>query len=241
LIEKPSVQRYLLDRLSKAMGYELTVSPIELTLWGGIGISAKNLKARSLTRPESFEAAEVRVFLRAGELVMGRMIPSKIFLLEPKIDMALRKGEGPSRMDTSTVLKDLLVERLSGYRSVILKKAQICIRNAPFELKDFHFYAQQGNGHAPRFKIRSKGLVFYKGESASFTLEGAMTQEESTRSNRDFHADLSIKTGPFPLTWIPWPSEFSANKGHARADITFQGLLSGPVSAEGKIVAQDMA
>ncbi|MCP4668284.1 MAG: hypothetical protein GY849_18225, partial [Deltaproteobacteria bacterium] len=47
--------------------------------------------------------------------------------------------------------------------------------------------------------------------------------------------------GPFPLIWIPWPSEFSANKGHARADITFQGLLSGPVSAEGKIVAQDMA
>jgi len=145
LIEKPSVQRFLLSQLSKSIGYKLTVARVELTLWGGIGINARDLKATSFERSESFEASRVRVVLHTGELVMGRVIPSKIHLFQPKIDMAVKEAKGRSNVETGPVLKELIIERLSKYRTVTLEKAHIRIRNFPFELKDLYFFAQQGN------------------------------------------------------------------------------------------------
>jgi hypothetical protein len=76
LLQNQTVQGYLLGRLSNAIGYELSTGTMQVSLWGGIGITAHELEARSLSRPEKIVAARIRVTLDTGELLRGRIVPT---------------------------------------------------------------------------------------------------------------------------------------------------------------------
>ncbi|RLC27659.1 MAG: hypothetical protein DRH32_10000, partial [Deltaproteobacteria bacterium] len=67
LVQRPSVQQFLLVELSKATGYELRTGVIKINFWRGIGLSADNFEARSRSGAESIVASKVRVTLDAGE------------------------------------------------------------------------------------------------------------------------------------------------------------------------------
>ena len=97
LIQSPSVQRYLLGEVSKAIKYDLSAGQIEISLWGGIGITAHNFKARSRVGPEIIVASRVNVTLDAGKLIEGRVVPTRIFLFRPRVEFAFEKGWDASR------------------------------------------------------------------------------------------------------------------------------------------------
>ena len=47
LITKPDVQRFIIERISDATGFDIRTGEIKLNLWRGIGIFVNELEAKS--------------------------------------------------------------------------------------------------------------------------------------------------------------------------------------------------
>ena len=238
LIQKPSVQQYLLDQLAESTGFELRTGKIEISLWGGIGITAQNLEARSRFAPESITASRITVFLDTRELIKGRIVPTRMSLFRPRIEMALEKDWVFSKPGEVSGLKKMILRRLAGLPAVSMKQARVCIENFPFELEDIIFSASQISKDPVRFDVRLEGQFAHKGEKAPFALHGNITHD--AKAKKDPFADITLKAKEIPLTWIPWPAYLPVEKGKAEANIRIMGALDGPISAEGNVTTEDL-
>ena len=237
LIQSPSVQRYLIDHLSEVTGYELHVGKVDVIIWRGIGISAYDVEAKSRIWPESIVASHIRIILDVKELIRGRIVPTKIFLFRPRIELAIKKGLKPSKPGEVSGLKEMLVPMLAGFGSAYMEEAHICIKNFPFELEDLYLNISQQTKDPIRIQGILKGKVAYRNERIAFTLRGTITQDVNQQSNPI--VDLKLKTGKVPLAWITWFKSLSVEEGSAEANINIKGVIGGPVSAEGNIIAKD--
>ena len=237
LIQKPSVQQYLLDQLVESTGFELRAGKIEISLWGGIGITAQDLEAKSRFEPESITASRITVFLDMRELIKGRIVPTRMSLFRPRIEMALEKDWVFSKPGEVSGLKKMILRRLAGLPAVSMKQARVCIENFPFELEDIIFSASQKDEDPTSFDVRLEGKVAHKGQKVPFTLRGNISSD--TAANSDPFADVTVKAKDVPLIWIPWPDYLPCNKGKADFDVKLVGALDGTLSATGKIATED--
>ncbi|GAJ04032.1 unnamed protein product, partial [marine sediment metagenome] len=230
--------RYLLGELSKAIKYELNTGDIEISLWDGIGITAHNFKARSRVGPESIAASRVRVTLDAGELIRGRVVPTRIFLFRPQVEFAFEKGWGASKPGQVSDIKAMLLQRLAGFPAVSAEDARVCIKGVPFKFDHLYSNVSQMKGDPQKFQGSLRGRFVYKKEKIPFTMRGTIGQD--AKGENEPFADVKIKTGKVPLTWIPSFESLPVKDGHAKVHIKLKGSLDGPVSAEGEIIADDL-
>jgi hypothetical protein len=237
LINRPSVQQYLLGQLAESTGFELSTGKIDISLWGGIGISAHDLEAKSRFEPESIKATRVKIFLDTRELIKGRIVPTRMSLLRPRIKMTLEEDWIFSRPGEASGLKKMILRRLSGLSAVSMKQAKVCIENLPFELEDIIFSASQKKREPTSFDVRLEGKVAFKGEKAPFKLRGNISRDAEAKN--DPFTDVTVKANNIPLTWIPWPDYLPVDKGRADIDIRIAGALDGTMSAAGKIATDD--
>ncbi len=238
LIQRPSVQQYLLTRVSEVIGFDLHAGKIEISLWGGIGISAHDLEAKSRLDPERITASRVRIGFDAGELLKGRIIPTRMFLFQPRIDLVTEKVWSPSRPGDVSAVKNMLLRRLTGLSAVSMKQAHISIKGLPFELEDANFSASRKSIDPIRFDVSLKGKFGYKKEKVPFILQGKISQD--IKAKVDPFAEMMLNASDIPLAWIPWPAYLPVEKGHATARIKFSGTPDGPVSAEGRLIVNDL-
>ena len=238
LIQNPSVQRYLLGEVSKAIKYDLSAGQIEISLWDGIGITAHNFKARSKVGRENIVASRVIVTLDAGELIKGRVVPTRLFLFRPRVEFAFEKDWGSSKPGQVSDLKVMLLQRLAGFPSVSADDARICIKGVPFEIEHLYSDVSQVKVDPRRLRVSLRGKFVYKKEEIPFTMRGTIGQD-GKGENEPF-ADVTIKTDKVPLTWIPSLESLPVKVGHAKVNIRLKGSLDGPVSAEGEIIADGL-
>ena len=237
LIHRPSVQQYLLDQLAESTGFDISTGTIDISLWGGIGISAHDLEATSRFEPESIKASRVRIFLDARELVKGRIVPTKMSLVRPRIKMALGQDWVSAEPGEASGLKKMILHRLSGLPAVSMKQAKVCIENLPFELEDIIFSASQKRKDPTSFDLRLEGKLAYKGEKARFKLHGNISR--GAEEKNDPFANIVVKAKAVPLNWIPWPDYLPVDKGQADVDVRIAGTLDSTLSAAGKITTDD--
>ena len=138
LIQKPSIQTFLLDELSDATGYELRMGGIKITFWRGIGLSADNFEARARSGGESIVASKVRVTLDAGELLNKRIVPTKILLLEPEIDISMKKDWSSAGKTDDSVLRRVFSENLAKIAFISMRKARISFGDFPLAINDIY-------------------------------------------------------------------------------------------------------
>jgi len=238
LIQQPSIQQFLLAELCKATGCKLSTGEIKISFWRGIGLSADNFEARSHSGTESIVASKVRVTLDARELLNKRIVPTKIFLFQPEIELALKKDWRPAVPGDYSVLWRILAERLAKLAFISMKKARISIRDFPFALDEVYSDVFQKNGETQSFVLNIRGNVEFKEEEIPFTIKGTVAR--GSNKNGDLPFEMGLKTGNVPLKWIPCPDSMPVKGGHAQADINIKGTLDGPVSTEGKIMVGDL-
>ncbi len=238
LIQKPSIQQLLMAELSKATGYELRTGEIKISFWRGIGLSADSFEARSPSGTESIVASKIRVTLDAGELLNKRIVPTKISLQEPEIDLSIKMDGSSAGESGDSVLRHIFSENLAKLAFVSMKKARVSIRDFPFELNNVTSDVIQKNGEIKSFDVNIRGNVEFKKEEVSFAIKGTVTRDSNENGGLFFETEL--KTGHVPLKWIPCPDSMPVKGGHARADVSIQGTLEGPLSTEGKIVFDDL-
>jgi len=236
LVQHPTVQRYLLVQLSKTSGYNFTAEKLKLSFQDGIGFSALGLVAKSPVKPESIEASRLHVTFVFSQLIKGRIVPSRIFILRPRVKLARGKDHNILKLFYISVFKKMIAASLSGFHSVSIKQASINVRGFPFELEDVDFDAYPKSSDSAELQLSLVGKIVSNNEGAPFTLLGIIHADEKVGG--DLSVDMTLKTGKFPLAWVPLPASLSIREGFGDADINFKAKLEGPVSAEGKIAAE---
>jgi hypothetical protein len=252
LIQKPSIQRYLLRQLSDAIGYEVQAGKIELSFREGVGISAPDLEARSKTGPENIAASRLTATLDAGELIRGRIVPTRISLYQPKMELPAvgsreRCESGPSSTQRSGPLSNLDYVRI--FRKILdqiplefpsfsLKDARVSINNLPYTLEDLNVDLSPDGKDPSRILVQLKGNICHGGGKVPFTLYGSISQ--GMKLQDAFLGELKLETGQVPLDWVPWPRCLPVKKGNVKLKMDIKGGIEGPVSVDGRVTATNL-
>lgn len=232
LLQKPSVQRRLVGYLSDSLEYDLAVETIQVSLIGGIGINADHLVARSRTGPGTITASKVRLAFDVIGLLKGQMVPSRIYLSHPTVDVDIKEKASPGLDRSVPPLTKALFKKFAQLDSVVLEKAQLRVKDFPYRLEELHARVVREKKHLKRLRVHAHGKVgFHKGKIA-FRSQGAIAQDPD---KDDPFAEIMVETEEIPLSWVSWPDSVPALDGTAGARITFRRFTDGALSAEGEI------
>ena len=238
LLQNQTVQAYLLGRFSNVIGYELTTGTMNVSLWGGIGVTAHDLEAKSLTGPEKIFAARIKITLDTGKLLKGRIVPTRVFLFRPHIELAAEKDRKPHRAGQAEYIKEIFSNRLISLSAVSMEKGRISLKDIPFELSNLNLSVSRENDDPFTHYVDLRGRLGFGNKNVSLSLRGTITHDRE----KDAYpfANVTVKTGNIPFTWVPWPPNMKVEKGAGELIIGLKGRLGGPVSAKGKISSQDL-
>ena len=233
LIQKPSVQAYLVDRLSDITGYHIRTRKIELNLWRGVGVLVHGLEASIKDGPESITASRVRIILDPKQLLKRRIVPVSIYLYEPLIELAMvdiKKSPADEAVP--------LLFRAPDVRSVSIEKGHILFKNRNYDLEDLFLQVQKRKLEPSKLLVSSRGNVSFKGQKIPFNVRGTAFQEGDGK--RFPYADLTVETGRIPLAWLPWPSYLPVKEGDFMFRGKVEGDVEGPLSVEGDITVRSL-
>jgi len=141
ILQRPSFQKLVIERISDATGFDINTSEIDLNLWRGIGISVYGLEARSREGFEKVIASRVKISLDAGQLVRGRIVPARIYLYKPKIELDIPGEFGVSGEGAAPITLNPRLFWIPGIKSIIVDKGYLGIKNMPFFLHDLNLDA----------------------------------------------------------------------------------------------------
>ena len=237
LVQNPSVQNYLLEQLGETIGYKFTAKKIDVWLWRGIGFDAHDLVAKSLVGNNRFEAPKLRVLLDIVELIQGRILPARIFVSRPRIELAMKKGKSPSEgFDNLILIKKMTAGGLPSLRYYSVEQGHAHIEGFPFEMKQADFNAYPEKGTPGKVTVKMRGRAVSGKIEVPFSLQGAVFSDG--KSARNLSAEMTLKAGKFPLSWIPWPATLPFSEGAGDVDIKLKLAHEGSVSAEGKVICR---
>ena len=203
ILQRPSFQKLVIERISDATGYDINTSEIDLSLWRGIGISVYGLEARSREGFEKVIASKVNISLNAGQLLRGRIVPARIYLYKPKIELDIPEELGALREGASPFILNPLHFWIPGIKSIIVDQGYFGMKDMPFSLHDLNLDAHPKSPGATTLRLKSAGKIVGKGKSVSFGLEGTLSQKKD--EPRIPYAEMALQFDKVPMTWIPWP------------------------------------
>ncbi|MFC1884261.1 AsmA-like C-terminal domain-containing protein [Thermodesulfobacteriota bacterium] len=232
LLQRPSVQQYLLGRLSGALDYEITSGKISLYLWGRIGLQAQDFKARSQIGDESIEAARVTLFFDPVQLIRGRLVPIGASLIRPKIELDPETfssfGSKKSKEKGNSFFKSLFA-----FPSFFVDQATLRIKGQPYWLNGFYFevFKRNENREESRLVVVFRGNVAKNHEEVFLKGRGVLEQAEGKAPT----GNMTLEMKDFPLKWIPFPEEIIIDKGSASALVNLKGTPEGIIQSQGRI------
>jgi hypothetical protein len=221
LVQKPSVQKAVLDRLSGLTGYQITLDSLELYMWNGLGIKASNFEARQKEGFGTVRASEAVIFVDALQLLKGRVVPRSLHVSRPVIDLAPPEESG-----------SFPIVVLPGLDTLTTEKGSLFIRHFPIRFVNLNLEMKKAEAGA--LNVRCQGEARFRKESAPFRFQGVITQEQ--KREKAFYADLSLETGKMPLGWIPFPEELPVKKGTCEAKLRIEAKSNEAAKVNGKIL-----
>jgi hypothetical protein len=119
-----------------------------------------------------------------------------------------------------------------------MEKGQVSLENIPFKLVDLNLSVSKESDDPSVHHVDFRGKVGFRKENVSLSLRGTITHDREKDANP--FANVTLKTGKIPLTWVSWPPFLRVEKGHAEVIVGIKGRLGSPVSAKGKISSRDL-
>ncbi|MDQ1335989.1 MAG: AsmA 2 protein [Thermodesulfobacteriota bacterium] len=236
LIQKPSVQDYLLQRLSEAVGYEIHANRIQLIFWKGVGIQARDFEVRTPGDVKAIAASRIRITLSLPELVRGRIVPTGLALEEPQIELDVGDGRWfSSSGGDNAFFGESPLKALAGFPSVTLERAQIALRGTPFVSRALFVRLSRRSRDPATFDVILNGKVDYRGAEVPLSARGHIAWDAISGPS----AHVEVKAHGIPLSHIQLP-DLPVKKGTADMDVTASGSLNAGISAKGKIIINDL-
>ncbi|MFC1531931.1 AsmA-like C-terminal domain-containing protein [Thermodesulfobacteriota bacterium] len=233
LIQRPSVQEYLINRVSDVIEFDIRTGEIELNVWQGIGILIHDFEAISRHGNGSVTASRVRIILDTGELIGGHIVPSSIHLFQPRIVLALKDKFNLMADRNGAGLSGFPVFWIPGIQAILIEQGHIDFVDRSLNLDDFYLNAQQTSPIPLSLKIRSSGKMGFRGIKVPFDLNGIILQPPG--DNVSTFVDVMLKTGKVPLNWIPWPESIQVKQGDFETILKIDGNPAEQISVNGEI------
>jgi hypothetical protein len=221
LVQKPAVQKALLDRLSEMTGYRISIETIELYMWNGLGIRAYDFEAHQKEGFGSIRASEAIIFADAYQLLRGRLVPKSLHMHRPVIDLSPSEGPGPFALVALPTLD-----------SLTMNKGSLFIRHFPIRLVNLNFEMKKAD--AGTLNVKGQGEARLRRESTPFRLQGVITQDQ--KEGKGPSVDFSLETGKMPLGWIPFPEELPVRSGRCEAQLRVEATNETAAKVSGKIL-----
>ena len=231
LIQKPSVQRYLMAQISRATDYDIRTGRIELSFWRGLGLTARNVKAKSWEGDGEIEASKVTLVLDGGQLWRGRLVPSHLVITKPKIQIPTPETGGGSPQQQADALRKMLARMLTKLRTVALREARFEMAGLPLSFHDLTFDLSKENGDPHALRIYVSGKTSFREREVPFTLAGKVVQDADGEAGPYF--ELDFKSDGIPVTWAGRPQGLNIIKGRMVVDAQVRGTPEGPIFAKG--------
>jgi len=232
------VRRPLLSHLSDAYNCELRTDRLELSLWEGIGIRAINVEARSREGSDNIVASKMKVELDIKALLSGRIVPTRIDLFEPVIELTVKTGPHASESERASSIEDRIMQGWATLPPISLRHARLVLKDLSCAFEDLFLTVSHDRTHLGTFDVKARGKARFRQDTAPFTLDGTLSQDTETRHK--VFAEITLKSVRVPLAWIPWPSTLPLEQGHAGIDVKVSGPRDGAFSIAGKFAIDDM-
>ncbi|MFH1488224.1 MAG: AsmA-like C-terminal region-containing protein [Pseudomonadota bacterium] len=234
LVQQPSVQAYLIERLSESIGVPIHTRKIDLSFWRGLGITVQGLKVES--KEGKVSAARARVVLDARALLRGQMMPVGLELSKFAIDWE-GKAEDCLPLSGGGPLKAPPLFWIPGLKTVLLEDGQVRFQGKCFDLDDFSCELRRKRGKGPvTLMLSSSGKLGFKGERVPFGLRGTVSLPDGGQGTPLL--DIGLKAEGIPLIWIPWPEEVPFKKGKTHVDLGVKGVLGGKLAVNGSVTVE---
>ncbi|MCG6881939.1 MAG: AsmA-like C-terminal region-containing protein, partial [Deltaproteobacteria bacterium] len=232
IIHTEPFQRYLLEQLSQATGYELRAEKITLSFAGGIGIRARNFRVYTSEGHEKAGAARIRMDFSLRDLLRGRMFPEKLAIIEPNIHLAARKDRGLSVQGKGPVLEKSYVRLLAAFPLVSLENATVTMEPAGFTLKDLNVQLTRKSKEPVVLRGTSVGTAFYQGTTAPFSASGLLMEDPENGLSIDGRCNIKEML----LTRLLLPEALTVKNGTVGINAEVKGSLDGILSIDGKLI-----
>ena len=232
-IRKPDVQRFIIERISDATGFDIHTKTIKLSLSHGIGIFIDGLEARAKEGSENIVASKMIIVLDAGQLLKGNIVPMRLYLFQPKIELAVEAGKLSLKTEQGLSEGTLPSFQIPGIQSVVVEGGFVRISNVPFHLEDFYLNVEQRSPGSEALTLSGQGKIGYRKQNVPFELKGTLFQY--AEEQKPPYAELTIETGKVPTTWLTWPDSMPVTAGTFEARLNMSGNLVGPVSVGGHL------
>ncbi len=233
LIQRPSVQKYLVQRISNFIGIDIRTGEIEVNLLGGIGILVHDFEARSRHGNDSITSARVRIILDGTELIKGRIVPKGISLIQPKIEMYIRDKTEPRTDQKGAEAGKSPLLWVPGIRSIQVEQGRMVFTGRSFYLDDVNLKARETGQYPLTLSLNSTGKVGFRDRKVPFDVSGVVLLPAETM--RAPTVDLLLNTGKAPLNWIPWPRSILVEQGSFKASLKIEGTLNETTTVSGQI------
>ncbi len=231
LIEKQSVQAYLLKEISSSTGYALHSGRIDLALWRGLGLSVHDLSMRSPDGSGKMTVARLDLKLQVKELLKGRFVPSEIQLAAPRIQWSNPAGAETAATPSAPFFDKKLLQNLAGMPPVRLENASVCVQGFPVELENLSAEINPAEKTADPFRATLKGTAVWNGNEIPFTARIGV----ACKPGRDAFINVDMKTADLPLSFFTWPGTVPVEGGTMKMAITAQGNPTKSMTAQGQL------
>ncbi|MDB9822748.1 AsmA-like C-terminal region-containing protein [Deltaproteobacteria bacterium] len=233
LVQRPSVQKALIGRLSHAIEYDIQTGEIELNIWRGIGVLVNDFDARSRDGNVSFSASRVRVILDTRELISGRVVPSSLQLFKPKIEIVLKEGLPLSAGSEAFGSKGFPFFRIQGIKSILIEQGQVNFEGRSFHMEEFFLNSRQTSPAPLTLMLKSHGTIGFKEKKIPFELNGIILPPSIEGISPS--VDIMVRTGKAPLSWIPLPASLPIKGGDFETRLKIEGNLNEQTRVNGSI------
>jgi hypothetical protein len=232
LVQKPSVQGLLLDRLSELTGYKISLDGIELYVWKGFGIRAHDFQADQKQGFGRIRASQAIIFVDALQLVRGRVVPKRLHVERPIIDLAAPEDSSGEEDKIEERLLSLVL--LPGLDSITMYKGSLFINHFPLRFVNLNLEMRKAEAMASN--VRCQGEARLGRESTPFHFQGVITQDQKEKKRPS--VDLIFAAGKMPLRWIPFPEEVPVRTGLCEAQLRIVAGSNKAARVSGKILVE---
>ena len=236
LIQRPSVQHYLLEQISKVVGFEIDSGPVEFSFWEGIGISARDFEVKFPGGDNKISAAGIMFNLDLRELIRGNILPTGLTLNQPKIEFEMKEGWDISKPGESDFLEKMPFKVLLGIPSITLNDAEISVKEKPFKMRGLFLHLSLKNRDPVKLDVTLDGEIVYRQDAIPFSAKGRIAEDERGGAS----AEVSLKAGGIPLSRISWPEVVPVKQGVAGIEMSAKGSLDGTFWAKGNLTLKDL-
>jgi len=237
LLQTPSVQRFLVEKVSGAVGYNVKVKGFHVYLWKGLHIAAHELSVWSKDRKQHIDATTARIGLMWRALLKGNIIPRSLDLVNPVISITLpakREGEKASLEERLVKIEFL---KLAAIQSFSIRNGQVKIKGSPFSLQALFLRVSREDKKTPGQLIHFKATLGFKGNHIPLYFQGHVRYGEKQAK---ISIDLSGQARGIPVSWVPWPRFAPFSSGLIDVNFHVAGALGGSLSGGGTLEGRDL-